>query len=195
MDTEEAGCLKRMVTLPSGDVIAGYKTSLPVPDAYSHSFFSTPSLPFHSLFFGLLEYILFLLNFSLSKTTRSSRGWRALSHQVPHSRPGPPSDLKRHRLRCPLAAQPESLQGSLCFPGQVLLSPGPLDGWGCLLCTETLQRCLHTPPSLHPWVPPHRSPQFPSVDPCTVTLSKNALAFKPLLRYLEMKGHPTHNLP
>lgn len=66
MDREGAGLLGRVVTHQE-TLSQVTKQAWLLPDTHPHSLFSIPSLPFHALFSGLREYVLFLLNFFLSR--------------------------------------------------------------------------------------------------------------------------------
>lgn len=64
VDAEGAGPLRRVVT--HQETLLRLQNR---PGTCQTLTFSIPSLPFHSLFLGLREYILFLLNFLVSRET------------------------------------------------------------------------------------------------------------------------------
>lgn len=88
------------------------KQSWPMPDTYYHSLFLLfLSLPFHSPFLGLLEYILFWLNWEQGHWLPCEL--RA-STTDQYSRLGGPERIEFKVRTRAQAAQPASLQGSPC---------------------------------------------------------------------------------
>lgn len=164
----------------SGGVVTSYKTTWA---RARHSFIHV-SPAHHSLCSGILEYILFLLNFLLSWASPFSRGgpqppWDHWLHACASGR----AQERWAKGHATALTRPQVCRLPLCFLGQVqpLLSPRPVR-WIRAGCSQLSTHSSCLPPA----------PRAPVLTTSCVT---DVLALgKCSLQYQEVKRRPIRNL-